>query len=220
MALTRLHLQGNNYTTSRYMLRFHDEDMFDLDAPYQRGSVWTLEQRQALVKSLLMGLPIGAVVIAKLDYSTEKCYRVIDGKQRIETLRAFEANEFGCPRDWFEDDEVDPAFGYKADLVFWDDLSPYGRRHFEGIAFPSLEFESTYYHVKTDRTRPCGHCDGKGCYMRECKDGQVAVRYDVVHRTHEEQIAAEAEIFLLLNGGGTEQDPAHLEAVAEIASQS
>lgn len=35
----------------------------DVDTPYQRGPVWTQEQRQNLVRSLLRGLPIPAIVL-------------------------------------------------------------------------------------------------------------------------------------------------------------
>lgn len=199
----------------RYMLSRTDEDHLDLDAPYQRESVWTLDQRRALIKSMIMGLPIGAVVIANLGYENEKFQRVIDGKQRIETLRAFEAGEFTVPQDWFEDDEIEHRDPHNETV--WSDLSLLGRRHFEDRPFPSMEFESTYYHVRVDRLDPHKDCGGKGCGKPECDDGQVLTRYDTVNRTPEEMIQAEAEIFMLLNGGGTDQTAEHMAAVAEMA---
>ena len=78
-------------------------ELFELDPPYQRASTWGLSERQDLLKSLLMGLPTGSIV---LNMRPEHGVRaVVDGKQRIETLRAFYDGEFGIPAEW-----VDPRW--------------------------------------------------------------------------------------------------------------
>ena len=41
-------------------------EWMDLNAPYQRGSVWTLDMRRNLIKSLLMGLPVGSIIVGVL----------------------------------------------------------------------------------------------------------------------------------------------------------
>ena len=77
----------------------------DLDAPYQRASLWGTERRRELVKSLLMGLPIGSVIVSELGYrSGMPCVRVVDGKQRLEAVLAFAAGGFTVPGWWFPAD--------------------------------------------------------------------------------------------------------------------
>lgn len=114
-------------------------DMFDLNPPYQRGSVWSVEQRRALIKSMLLGIPIGSVVYNVRD--TMKPRAVVDGKQRIEAVRAFFDSEFAVPAWWFEEDDREVAAD--GDLTF-DDLSVRGRRRVQMLQLPGLEA-----HVKT-----------------------------------------------------------------------
>lgn len=47
-----------------------DDETHFFDPPYQRGAVWTLTQKRALIKSFVSNLPIGAVIIS----SHERCY--------------------------------------------------------------------------------------------------------------------------------------------------
>lgn len=136
--LPRLSLQSYNHTVMHYTMDRDDGDIFDLETPYQRGSVWDEPRRQALIRSMLMGLPVGSVVINKRGYQFQKMYAVVDGKQRIETLRAFENDEFAVPRHWFEDRFVEEPDSNDPDVRF-SELSIIGRRHWSNRPFPTLE---------------------------------------------------------------------------------
>lgn len=91
--LPRLSMRAMSWPASFY---FEVRDKLDLNPPYQRGSVWDDARRRNLMRSLLMGLPIGSVVLNRRDHapapagSTAAAHyiAVVDGKQRIETLRA------------------------------------------------------------------------------------------------------------------------------------
>lgn len=88
-----------------------------LDPPYQRGPVWTVEQRRGLVKSWLMGLPIPAIILndrsnpgwaqANPNDDLVHYYAVIDGKQRIMTWLAWTEGDFAVPASWFNPEWVD-----------------------------------------------------------------------------------------------------------------
>lgn len=93
-----------------------------LDPPYQRASVWTISQRQHLIKSLLQGLPVGAVFTNERD---DHLF-VVDGKQRLETIRLFLANAFQVPARWFPARSITRS--PLDDLVWWDGLSVVGQR--------------------------------------------------------------------------------------------
>lgn len=94
------------------------ENRFDLDIDpeFQRGFVWTLEQKQALIVSLLNEMPIGAFYVNKtnvykdLPYGSDsravieqrdmirersRCDNVLyDGKQRIHAILSYLKGEF------------------------------------------------------------------------------------------------------------------------------
>jgi hypothetical protein len=100
-----------------------DSDYFRLvvDQPYQRGHVWTLEQRRMLIESLLMGLPLNAIYLNVRGNDGPEAY-VVDGKQRITTLRMFVNDEFSIPSAWIPsaDSKVDPA---NDEEIVWSEIA-------------------------------------------------------------------------------------------------
>lgn len=138
--LVHLTLTPRNRTAGSFLPR-EGEDSLELNPPYQRGSVWTVHQRRALIESILRGIPIGAVTIndrwATNGYSGTVGYAVVDGKQRIETIRGFFANEFTVPADWFDDDEIadEDEHGH----VTFAQLTVRGQRRAENWQVPTIQ---------------------------------------------------------------------------------
>ena len=65
-----------------------DEAESDIFIPdFQRGYVWTKKQADRFIESLLLGLPIPGIFLST-DRSTNRRF-VIDGGQRLRTIRAF-----------------------------------------------------------------------------------------------------------------------------------
>jgi len=193
--LPELLFQHNNYTVMHYLVREGRGDIFDLDAPYQRGAVWTEQQQRNLIKSLYMGLPVGAVVISTLGSRATVPYRVVDGKQRILAVRTFIAGQLAVPADWFRPGDLADQDNYEQPdvMVRWDDLSPAGQGQFDMRSLPAIEF------------------NGRTEYIR------VAGRYQHRDRTDSEILQAEAELFLLINFAGvaqTDQDRSRAQAIA------
>lgn len=125
-----------NMTIDFFTLRPDDEEKFDMDQPYQRGIVWGLKRKQNLIKSLLMGVPVPAIVtndrfaarFTEPGYSQNRnwAYAIVDGKQRLSTVLGFMNNEFPCPAGWW-DTEQDGL------MVWWSELSKPNQRHFRNI---------------------------------------------------------------------------------------
>lgn len=98
-----------------------DRDLLDIDQPYQRGSVWGVARKQNLIKSLLMGIPVGAIVINDRfqahfthdGYDDDRANRlaIVDGKQRITAIRDFVDGNFSVPGAWFDVDSDSVSFG-------------------------------------------------------------------------------------------------------------
>lgn len=163
-----------------------------LDPPYQRGDVWTDDQRMGLVRSWLMGIPIPAVVIndrsspswahANPGYfdgdGTPAIYAVIDGKQRIPlTAAAWLGGDLLVPASWFPADHVDTTED--------TDDGPYVR--FTGLTRVGQRF------AEYRRILPCA-------------EGRLGT------------VSQEAEVYLLVNGAGTPQTSADMANAARVAA--
>lgn len=130
-------------------MNYTDPDIgskYDLNPPYQRGAVWTDQQRRDLMQSFLSGVPVGAVIVNQRSYTTSEnervfgaphIYAVIDGKQRIETIQAFHRGEFSVPADWWEDRSIDPTRVSADGTVTYGDLTDYGQRRFDMFPIPT-----------------------------------------------------------------------------------
>ena len=120
--LRRVSLHPVNYTAAHWRI---SREYYDFNPPYQRGSVWTLEQKQNLIRSYLMGIPTGSIITntkkGAAGYST-----IIDGKQRLEATLGFMDDEFAVPVEWF--DEEDYSGG--GSEVYFSELSKVFQRSF------------------------------------------------------------------------------------------
>lgn len=102
---------------------------------YQRDLCWELEDKQDLIDSIYRGLDCGKIVIRERPYhfveryiknggdiSNVGLYEVVDGKQRIDTVRGFVHNEFP------------DKYGN-----YWKHLSGLAKTHFRNtLAFSTL----------------------------------------------------------------------------------
>ena len=77
-------------------LRWLTEGELDFDADYQRSYVWGKQEQQVFLNVLVSGFPIGTVALAKAPdwYTRNPPYiEVVDGKQRLTTLKMLITNE-------------------------------------------------------------------------------------------------------------------------------
>jgi hypothetical protein len=82
----------------------------DLNPDWQRGSVWTRDQKPKLIDSLDEGYPIPHITLWTRPRSK---YVMVDGKQRTEAMIGFINDEFAASdNDWFSgrDEEMQEAF--------------------------------------------------------------------------------------------------------------
>lgn len=69
----------------------------DMDPKYQRGYVWELEDKQALIESIMTGMDIGKFVFRHLEYNDREDHignEIIDGKQRLKAIIEFYEDRF------------------------------------------------------------------------------------------------------------------------------
>lgn len=81
---------GADFTVDGLVKRFKRGDIFVPD--FQRSYVWTLRQASKFIESILLGLPIPSVFLYR-EEKTQK-FLIIDGLQRLSTLRAYYNQKF------------------------------------------------------------------------------------------------------------------------------
>ncbi|WP_055694119.1 DUF262 domain-containing protein [Streptomyces prasinopilosus] len=182
-----------SFQSARWLARRVSEGEITLDAPYQRGTVWTEDQRVALVQTWLRGLPAGVVILAdrcndawiaanpdRIPYETDEAlWACVDGKQRLTTAVMWFGSEFAIPATWLPTDHVDTTED-TADgpYVRHSGLTPKGQRFME---------------------RYCS------LLVAEAKDCATE--------------ADEAAFYVLVNGGGTPQTETDMANAADVAAQ-
>ena len=88
----RVRYESANFFASDIKDKLSYEDpKFKLFPPFQRRLVWSIEQQSVLIESLLLSLPLPSVFLFE---TTEGKFEVIDGLQRLNSIRSFLDNEF------------------------------------------------------------------------------------------------------------------------------
>lgn len=85
-----LRTQAYDKGVSDLVEMMHNEDVI-LDPDYQRNYVWDNKRASLLVESILLNVPIPVIYVAEDD---DGCWLVVDGLQRLSSLRRFFDNEF------------------------------------------------------------------------------------------------------------------------------
>ncbi len=78
----------------------------NLNPSYQRGDVWSEEQRIKLIDSVMMGIGCPAIFIREVDPGQRTWLEAVDGKQRITTFAKFMAGEFAWEGERYPDWDI------------------------------------------------------------------------------------------------------------------
>lgn len=187
--LTRLPMNTSN-RQARWMVHQVQSGDLDINPAYQRGDVWTEDQRVGLMWSLLSGVPIPTLIINDRGgtwwndpdaYDPDRdggkgSYAVVDGKQRLLTLCAWYGGTLAIPASWVDADLIEDTAETNDGLyVRHTGLTDMGKRVVgERILLPI---------------------------------GEAAVS----------SLREEAAIYLLVNGAGTPQTEADMDNATRIA---
>ncbi len=87
----RVVYQTNNFLLPQIAALIEDGSDLDLRPEYQRRLRWNNKQKSLLVESLLLNVPIPPVFLYENDPAR---YEVMDGQQRLNTIKEFLANQF------------------------------------------------------------------------------------------------------------------------------
>jgi len=76
----------------QWLINQNNKDLLDLSIPIQRNQVWNDVHKSNLIVSILNGFPVESLLFE--ESSTDKSFKVLDGKQRILTILLFASNQF------------------------------------------------------------------------------------------------------------------------------
>lgn len=111
-------------TSIQSVYSWYREDKLFVNRRYQRKLVWTLEEKQRLVESILKSYPIPAILIAERK-GVAGSYEIIDGLQRLHAIVSFIETSFKTPDDKFFDVTHFPtAKGYSDQGIFAVNTGP------------------------------------------------------------------------------------------------
>ncbi len=76
----------------------------DMNPSYQRGYVWSQEDKHLLIDSIFKNMDIGKFVFVHLPFKSQSpSYEILDGKQRLNAISEFYLNEFSYSGYFFHD---------------------------------------------------------------------------------------------------------------------
>ena len=76
----------------QWLITQNKKNLLDLSIPIQRNQVWNDVHKSNLIVSILNGFPVESLLFE--ESSNDKRFKVLDGKQRIESLNSFASNQF------------------------------------------------------------------------------------------------------------------------------
>lgn len=101
-------------TSIQSVYTLYAEDRLHVNRRYQRKLVWTLEEKQKLVDSILRKYPIPAILIAERE-GAPGSYEIIDGLQRLHAIVSFIETSFATLDDKHFDVKHFPTAKARAD---------------------------------------------------------------------------------------------------------
>ena len=81
---------GTDWTTET-MARQLEKGNIDLNPSFQRRDAWSEQEKSRLIESLMLGFPVPPIILAE-NKKKKNSYLVIDGKQRLLSIRRFYSN--------------------------------------------------------------------------------------------------------------------------------
>lgn len=108
---------------------------WDHNPTYQRpGGQWDIRQKQKFIDSILNNFPVPPIYLHKTG-----TYAVIDGKQRLETIREFIDGKFDLALDFVLMEKIDRDGGAPLPGDGWQEFTDKWRTHVLSYNIPVVE---------------------------------------------------------------------------------
>ncbi|QZN90447.1 GmrSD restriction endonuclease domain-containing protein [Idiomarina abyssalis] len=89
--------------------RLFRDDKLIVNRKYQRKLVWTTEEKQNLIDSLIKDYPIPLILLADASEGANQIFEIMDGMQRLNAIFSFIENSFPVNGKYFDTNEFTRA---------------------------------------------------------------------------------------------------------------
>lgn len=120
------------------LVNLYQRGRLNLNPPWQRGEVWSQKKKKGVIESIMLGIPLPAIILHK-DTSTG-AHEVIDGQQRLRSIVQFVENKFPLGKFDRGHDLYDVS-GHYYDHATRRSVDDYWRDRFALEKIPVLTFE-------------------------------------------------------------------------------
>lgn len=146
-------VSGNDWTTETLISQI-DKGNILLNPNFQRRDAWDKKRKSKFIESLILGLPIPQVVLAE-SKERRGSYIVLDGKQRLLSIRQFAASKDDPEYDQLKLTALDIRGDLKGknlqslrdELALFDDLAAFENQPIRTVVIKNWPNEDFLYHV-------------------------------------------------------------------------
>jgi uncharacterized protein with ParB-like and HNH nuclease domain len=78
------------------------ERRYVVNRRYQRKLIWTIEEKQAFIDSILRGFPVPLILLAESTSREGNDLEIIDGMQRLDAIVSFIENRYSVGGQYFD----------------------------------------------------------------------------------------------------------------------
>lgn len=78
------------------------DNKYIVNRRYQRKLIWTIEEKQSFIDSIIQGFPVPIILLAEPLDRKDGTVEIIDGMQRMNAITSFIANDYAVPGGYFD----------------------------------------------------------------------------------------------------------------------
>lgn len=85
----------------RVFINYRD-NKYVVNRRYQRKLIWTIEEKQSFIDSIIQGFPFPIILLAEPFGRQDGTLEIIDGMQRMNAITSFIGNDFSVGGGYFD----------------------------------------------------------------------------------------------------------------------
>src|SRR5690606_23467438 len=101
MATLQQELIVRGEQVERVFINYQDKK-YVVNRQYQRKLIWTIEEKQNFIDSIIKGFPIPIILLAEPLGRKDGTLEIIDGMQRMNAIMSFISNDFSFNGFYFD----------------------------------------------------------------------------------------------------------------------
>jgi len=101
MAVIQQELIVRGEQVERVFINFRD-NKYTVNRRYQRKLIWTIEEKQSFIDSIIRGFPIPIILLAEPLGGKDGTLEIIDGMQRMNAITSFISNDYSVDGGYFD----------------------------------------------------------------------------------------------------------------------